>query len=55
MSSAVIPVDIFDGVIFAGTDKLSMRKRLLLPALFHRDASGQISVQARRKQTQGGE
>lgn len=45
MSSAVIPVDIFDLMIFGGVGGLSMRKRL--SALFHRDASGQISVQLR--------
>ena len=45
MSSTVIPVDPFDLVIFGGTGDLAMRK--LLPALFRRDADGQIPAAAR--------
>lgn len=45
MSSTVIPVDPFDLVIFGGTGDLAMRK--LLPALFRRDADGQIPPSAR--------
>lgn len=45
MSSMVIPVESFDLVIFGGTGDLAMRK--LLPALFHRDADGQIPAEAR--------
>ena len=45
MSSMVIPVDPFDLVIFGGTGDLAMRK--LLPALFRRDADGQIPATAR--------
>ena len=45
MSSVVIPVEPFDLVIFGGTGDLAMRK--LLPALFRRDADGQIPAQAR--------
>ncbi len=45
MSSMVIPVEPFDLVIFGGTGDLAMRK--LLPALFRRDADGQIPAGAR--------
>lgn len=45
MSSAVIPVATFDMVIFGGTGDLSMRK--LLPALFRRDAAGQMPPESR--------
>ncbi len=45
MSSIVIPVEPFDLVIFGGTGDLSMRK--LLPALYRRDADGQIPPPAR--------
>lgn len=45
MSSMVIPVESFDLVIFGGTGDLAMRK--LLPALFRRDADGQIPAEAR--------
>ena len=36
----LIPVDVFDLVIFGGTGDLAMRK--LLPALYHRDRDGQF-------------
>ncbi|WP_020560990.1 glucose-6-phosphate dehydrogenase [Thiofilum flexile] len=45
MTSKVIPVLPFDMVIFGSTGDLSQRK--LLPALFRRDASGQMPEQAR--------
>ncbi|MEN9432579.1 MAG: glucose-6-phosphate dehydrogenase [Pseudomonadota bacterium] len=45
MTSKVIPVPLFDMVIFGATGDLSQRK--LLPALFRRDASGQIPDLAR--------
>ncbi|MEZ5448603.1 MAG: glucose-6-phosphate dehydrogenase [Thiolinea sp.] len=45
MSSVVIPVEPFDLVIFGGTGDLAMRK--LLPALYHRDADGQIPPASR--------
>ena len=41
----LIPVDTFDLVIFGGTGDLAMRK--LLPALYHRDADGQITPESR--------
>ncbi len=40
MTSANLPVDAFDLVIFGGTGDLAVRK--LLPALFHRYLAGQI-------------
>jgi glucose-6-phosphate 1-dehydrogenase len=45
MSHIIIPVAAFDLVIFGGTGDLALRK--LLPALFRRDAAGQIPAQAR--------
>jgi glucose-6-phosphate 1-dehydrogenase len=45
MSPKTIPVDPFDCVIFGGTGDLSLRK--LLPALYHRDADGQIPPRSR--------
>ncbi len=45
MSHVTIPVEPFDLVIFGGTGDLALRK--LLPALFHRDAAGQIPAEAR--------
>jgi glucose-6-phosphate 1-dehydrogenase len=36
----LVPVQVFDLIIFGGTGDLSMRK--LLPALYHRDRDGQI-------------
>ncbi|MGB5598095.1 glucose-6-phosphate dehydrogenase [Thiothrix litoralis] len=45
MSHVIIPVEVFDLVIFGGTGDLALRK--LLPALFRRDAVGQIPPQAR--------
>ena len=41
----LIPVDVFDLVIFGGTGDLAMRK--LLPALYHRDRDGQFSGNSR--------
>ncbi len=40
MTPRIIPVDVFDLVVFGATGDLSQRK--LLPALFHRDLQGQI-------------
>jgi glucose-6-phosphate 1-dehydrogenase len=40
MTPRIIPVDLFDLVVFGATGDLSQRK--LLPALFHRDLQGQI-------------
>ena len=40
-----IPADPFDLVIFGGTGDLAKRK--LLPALFHRDADGQLGEGSR--------
>jgi glucose-6-phosphate 1-dehydrogenase len=45
MTARIIPVDIFDLVVFGATGDLSQRK--LLPALFLRDVSGQIPPGAR--------
>lgn len=36
----LIPVEVFDLMIFGGTGDLAMRK--LLPALYHRDRDGQV-------------
>jgi glucose-6-phosphate 1-dehydrogenase len=36
----LLPVEVFDLVIFGGTGDLAMRK--LLPALYHRDRDGQV-------------
>lgn len=41
----LLPVEVFDLVIFGGTGDLAMRK--LLPALFHRDRDGQITGDSR--------
>ena len=41
----LLPVDLFDLVIFGGTGDLAMRK--LLPALYHRDLDGQIPADSR--------
>ncbi len=41
----LVPVDTFDLVIFGGTGDLAMRK--LLPALYHRDLDGQVTVDSR--------
>ena len=41
----LIPVDIFDLVIFGGTGDLAMRK--LLPALYHRHRDGQFPAGSR--------
>ena len=45
MTPRIIPVDLFDIVVFGATGDLSQRK--LLPALFHRDLQGQIPAGAR--------
>ena len=45
MTPRIIPVDLFDIVVFGATGDLSQRK--LLPALFHRDLQGQIPEGAR--------
>ena len=45
MSSQIIPVDVFDYVVFGGNGDLAERK--LLPALYHRDHDGQIPDGAR--------
>jgi glucose-6-phosphate 1-dehydrogenase len=41
----LIPVDLFDLIIFGGTGDLAMRK--LLPALYHRDRDGQFTGESR--------
>jgi glucose-6-phosphate 1-dehydrogenase len=45
MTTRIIPVDVFDLVVFGATGDLAQRK--LLPALFHRDAAGQIPAETR--------
>ncbi|HLF21363.1 MAG TPA: glucose-6-phosphate dehydrogenase [Aestuariivirga sp.] len=45
MTTRIIPVDVFDLVVFGATGDLAQRK--LLPALFHRDDQGQIPEGAR--------
>jgi glucose-6-phosphate 1-dehydrogenase len=45
MSSQIIPVDIFDYIVFGGNGDLAERK--LLPALYHRDHDGQIPAESR--------
>lgn len=45
MTSRVIPVEPFTLVVFGATGDLSRRK--ILPALFHRDAAGQLPAEAR--------
>ena len=45
MTAQIIPVQPFDLVVFGGTGDLSLRK--LLPALYHRDADGQLPEDAR--------
>ena len=45
MTPRIIPVDLFDIVVFGATGDLSQRK--LLPALFHRDMQGQLPQGAR--------
>lgn len=45
MSSQIIPVELFDYVVFGGSGDLAERK--LLPALYHRDRDGQIPDGAR--------
>jgi glucose-6-phosphate 1-dehydrogenase len=41
----LIPVDVFDLIIFGGTGDLAMRK--LLPAMYHRDRDGQLPPTSR--------
>ncbi|MDX2411387.1 MAG: glucose-6-phosphate dehydrogenase [Woeseiaceae bacterium] len=41
----LVPVDVFDLIIFGGTGDLAQRK--LLPALYHRDRDGQITGDSR--------
>jgi len=45
MSPSIIPVDVFDLVVFGGTGDLARRK--LLPALYHRDCDDQIPEDSR--------
>ena len=45
MTAQIIPVAVFDLVVFGGTGDLAMRK--LLPALYHRDSDGQLPAEAR--------
>jgi glucose-6-phosphate 1-dehydrogenase len=45
MTTRIIPVDVFDLVVFGATGDLAQRK--LLPALYHRDQAGQIPKGAR--------
>ncbi|MBI2718034.1 MAG: glucose-6-phosphate dehydrogenase [Rhizobiales bacterium] len=45
MTTRIIPVDLFDLVVFGATGDLAKRK--LLPALFHRDLQGQLPEGAR--------
>ncbi|WP_185984846.1 glucose-6-phosphate dehydrogenase [Aureimonas mangrovi] len=45
MSSQIIPVELFDYVVFGGSGDLAERK--LLPALYHRDLDGQLPDGAR--------
>jgi glucose-6-phosphate 1-dehydrogenase len=45
MTVRIIPVDLFDLVVFGATGDLAKRK--LIPALFHRDEQGQIPPGAR--------
>ena len=41
----LVPVDLFDLIIFGGTGDLALRK--LLPAMYHRDRDGQITGDSR--------
>jgi glucose-6-phosphate 1-dehydrogenase len=45
MTTRIIPVDLFDIVVFGATGDLAQRK--LIPALFHRDEQGQIPAGVR--------
>ena len=45
MTIRIIPVDMFDIIVFGATGDLAQRK--LIPALFHRDEQGQLPVGAR--------
>jgi glucose-6-phosphate 1-dehydrogenase len=45
MTTRIVPVEIFDIIVFGATGDLAQRK--LLPALFHRDEQGQLPEGAR--------
>jgi glucose-6-phosphate 1-dehydrogenase len=45
MTPRIIPVDVFDIIVFGATGDLAQRK--LIPALFHRDEQGQVPPLAR--------
>ncbi len=45
MTTRIIPVDVFDLVVFGATGDLAQRK--LIPAMFHRDEQGQLPPDAR--------
>jgi glucose-6-phosphate 1-dehydrogenase len=45
MTTRLIPVDVFDIIVFGATGDLAQRK--LIPALFHRDEQGQIPAECR--------
>ena len=45
MTAQIIPVAVFDLVVFGATGDLAMRK--LLPGLYHRDSDGQLPAEAR--------
>jgi glucose-6-phosphate 1-dehydrogenase len=45
MTVRIIPVEIFDIIVFGATGDLAQRK--LIPALFHRDEQGQLPPEAR--------
>jgi glucose-6-phosphate 1-dehydrogenase len=45
MTTRIIPVEMFDIIVFGATGDLAQRK--LIPALFHRDEQGQIPAGAR--------
>lgn len=45
MTTRIIPVDVFDIIVFGATGDLAQRK--LIPALFHRDEQGQITDDTR--------
>ena len=45
MTAQIIPVAVFDLVVFGATGDLAMRK--LMPGLYHRDSDGQLPAEAR--------
>jgi glucose-6-phosphate 1-dehydrogenase len=45
MTTRIVPVDVFDIIVFGATGDLAQRK--LIPALFHRDEQGQICAGTR--------